>query len=68
PPLWNSLESAKEQIHYGHGYCDILKISDNEIQFLSGKEDYDEGIQWLTRLYPIPLVLLTLGSEGSRAY
>ena len=68
PPLWNSLESAKEQIHYGLGYCDILKISDNEIQFLSGKEDYDEGIQWLTSQYPIPLVLLTLGSEGSRAY
>ena len=36
PPLWNSLESAKEQIHYGLGYCDILKISDNEIQFLNG--------------------------------
>lgn len=45
PPLWKSLDTAKEMMEYGFGYCDILKISDNEIQFVSGKEDYDEGIQ-----------------------
>ena len=28
----------KEQMEYGFGFCDILKISDNEIQFVSGKE------------------------------
>lgn len=68
PPLWDDLENAKEQIRYGLGYCDILKISDNEIQFISGIEDYDEGIKWLQEQYHIPLILLTLGSEGSRAY
>ena len=41
PPLWSSLELAKEQMEYGFRYCDILKISDNEIQFVSGKEDYE---------------------------
>lgn len=30
-PLWNSLDDAKEQVLYGLGECDILKISDNEI-------------------------------------
>lgn len=68
PPLWDSLENAKEQICYGLGFCDILKISDNEIQFISGKDDYDEGVKWLEDQYHIPLVLLTMGSEGSRAY
>lgn len=68
PPLWSSLELAKEQMEYGFGYCDILKISDNEIQFVSGKEDYDEGIAYLQDRYHIPLILLTLGKEGSRAY
>lgn len=68
PPLWDDLENAKKQIRYGLGYCDILKISDNEIQFISGIEDYDEGIKWLQEQYHIPLILLTLGSEGSRAY
>lgn len=68
PPLWKSLDTAKEMMEYGFGYCDILKISDNEIQFISGKEDYDEGIQYLIDKYNIPLIFLTLGKDGSRAY
>ena len=48
--------------------CDILKISDNEIQFVSGKEDYDEGIAYLQEKFHIPLILLTMGKDGSRAY
>lgn len=68
PPLWSSLELAKEQMEYGFGFCDILKISDNEIQFVSGKEDYDEGIRCLQEKYQIQLILLTMGKDGSRAY
>ena len=68
PPLWSSLDLAKEQMEYGFGKCDILKISDNEIQFVSGKEDYDEGIAYLQEKYNIPLILLTMGKDGSRAY
>ena len=68
PPLWSSLDLAKEQMEYGFGKCDILKISDNEIQFVSGKEDYDEGIAYLQETYNIPLSLLTMGKDGSRAY
>lgn len=47
-------------MEYGFGKCDILKISDNEIQFVSGKEDYDEGIAYLQETYNIPLILLTM--------
>ena len=68
PPLWKSLDEAKEQICYGLAHCDVLKISDNEIQFVSGKEDYDEGIRYLQEKYQIPLIFLTMGKEGSRAY
>lgn len=68
PPLWESMEEAKKQMEYGFGVCDILKISDNEIRFVSGKEDYDEGIRYLQETYNIPLILLTMGKEGSRAY
>ena len=68
PPLWSSLDLAKEQMEYGFGKCDILKISDNEIQFVSGKEAYDEGIAYLQETYNIPLILLTMGKDGSRAY
>ena len=68
PPLWNSLDDAKKQMEYGFQYCDMLKISDNEIQFVSGKEDYDEGIRYLQDKYNIPLIFLTMGKDGSRAY
>ena len=67
-PLWDSLEEAKAQVQYGLNYCDILKISDNEIQWFTGKEDYDEGIALLQSQYHIPLVLLSMGKDGSRAY
>ncbi len=67
-PLWHSLDEAREQILYGMAHCQILKISDNEIQWLSGREDYDEGIAWLRSQFNIPLILLSLGKEGSRAY
>jgi len=68
PPLWSNLELAKKQMEYGMNYCDILKIADNEIRFLTGFDDYDEGIKYLQDKYHIPLILLTLGKDGSRAY
>ena len=68
PSLWDSLGHAKEAMEYGCSVCDILKISDNEIQFISGKEDYEEGIAYLLDKYQISLILLTLGKDGSRAY
>ena len=68
PPLWPNLEVAKENILELMAHCDILKISDNEIHWLSGKEDYDEGIAWLRSQFDIPLIFLTLGKDGSRAY
>ncbi|MBR5598041.1 MAG: carbohydrate kinase [Lachnospiraceae bacterium] len=68
PPLWDSLENAKEQVLYGLQYCDILKISDNEIQWLTGEEDYTDGVNWILDRYEIQLILVSMGKEGSRAY
>lgn len=66
--LWDSLDTAKEQFAYGMQYCDVLKISDNEIQWFTGKEDYEEGVKALQDTYHIPLIFLSLGRDGSRAY
>ena len=68
PPLWSSMELAKEQMEYGFSYCDVLKIADNELEFVSGMTDYDDGIRYLRERYHIPLILLTMGRHGSRAY
>ena len=35
--LWDSLDKAREKIAYGISECDILKISDNEIQWFTGE-------------------------------
>ena len=68
PPLWSSLEMAKEKIAYGLSVCDILKISDNEIEFMTGTTDIDKGIAQIREKYDIPLVFATLGRDGSKAY
>lgn len=67
-PLWNSLDDAREQVLYGLQQCDILKISDNEIQWLTGEYDFTEGVRWINMRYHIPLILVSMGKEGSRAY
>lgn len=67
-PLWKSLEDARQEIAYGLAHCDILKISDNEMEFMTGTTDYTAGVAKLRESYSIPLILVTLGKEGSRAY
>lgn len=67
-PLWNSLEDARKEIEYGLSKCDVLKISDNEVEFLFGTTDYDKGAALLREKYNIPLILITMGKDGSRAY
>ena len=68
PPLWNSLEDARREIEYGMTKCDVLKISDNEVEFLFGTTDYDKGAALIREKYNLPLVLITMGKKGSRAY
>lgn len=67
-PLWDDLEDARREIVYGMEHCDILKISDNELTFLTGETDLKKGAEQLRQQYDIPLVLVTLGADGSRAY
>lgn len=67
-PLWESEADAKKAIWYGIGECDVLKIADNEIKWLTGIEDYDEGVQMIKERSNVKLVNVTLGNEGSLAY
>lgn len=68
PPLWESEEKAKEKIRYGLSVCDILKISDNEITFMTGEEDLEKGVRMIIDEYDIPIVFATFGPDGSKAY
>ncbi len=67
-PLWDSLQDAKDAMAYGFARCDMLKIADNEVQFVSGEEDLDAGVTYLQDTFHIPVIFLTMGGAGSRAY
>lgn len=69
PPLWSDLEEARAQIEYGLSRCDILKIADNELEFMTGETDFDRGAAILRSKYPnIRLFNVTAGAEGSYSY
>ena len=62
-PLWPNDEAAKEQIEWGLHQSDIVKISDEEIEFLWGLSP-EEGAQKLLKEYGVRLVYATLGPKG----
>ena len=69
PPLWYDLQEAREQIAWGLSRCDILKIADNELEFMTGEKDFDRGAGKLQKDYPnIRVLNVTAGAEGSYGY
>ena len=66
--LWRSLEEAHEQVAWGLQQADVVKISDNEITWFTGMDNYDEGIAFLQKEYPnLKLICLSMGGDGSKA-
>lgn len=66
--LWKDKRALRKCVLWGLEHCNILKVSDNEIQWLTEKEDYSEGAAWIRERYDISLILLSMGKDGSRAY
>lgn len=67
-PLWNDEQEAQKAIWYGIEHCDVLKIADNEIRWLTGQEDFDKGIEKIRGRASVKLINVTLGREGSISY
>ena len=68
-PLWDDFGEAKRQIAWGLAQCDILKISDNELLFMTGEEDFSAGAAMLKQQYPnIRLLNVTAGPDGSHCF
>lgn len=67
-PLWKNLDDAHAKMEYGLKNCDILKISDDEIQFFTGKKSVDEGLLEIANRFPKKLICGTLGAKGSKTY
>ena len=69
PPLWENLEDAREAIAWGLAQCDILKIADNELEFMTGETDFCKGAAILHQKYPnIKILNVTAGADGSYSF
>ena len=65
-PLWPSLEAAKEQMLEAMVWPHVVKVSEEELEFLTGTSDLLDGSDKLMKAYPnIRLVAVTRGAEGS---
>lgn len=69
PPLWDDLEDARKAIAWGLAQCDILKIADNELLFMTGEEDFYKGAAILQQKFPnIKVLNVTAGADGSYSF
>jgi fructokinase len=67
--LWSDAESAREGIKTGLKYADILKVSDEELEFLTGEKDSEKGVKRILESVPnVKLVNVTLGAAGCYTY
>lgn len=66
-PLWPDREQLRQTVWQFLPLTHILKLSDEELPFLTGTEDIEAA---LPRLFTgdVQLVLYTCGSKGARAY
>ncbi|CAL5343927.1 unnamed protein product [Camellia sinensis] len=69
-PLWPSAEAARKGIMSIWDQADVIKISEEEISFLTGGDDpYDDNVVLEELFHPnLKLLLVTEGSEGCRYY
>lgn len=63
PPLWPSLDAARREITAAIELCDVIKISETELEFITGTQDLYEGAREILARGP-ELVAVTLGPQG----
>ena len=62
-PLWKDLEEAKKQLIWGMTMADVVKISDEEVEFLWGL-GVEEGADYILKNFGVKLVFVTCGADG----
>lgn len=62
-PLWSDLADAKQQLLWGLSQADVVKISDEEVEFLFGLSP-EEGAEHILEKYGVKLVFVTCGAKG----
>lgn len=63
-PLWSSMDECKKQLLWGLSQADVVKISDEEVEFLFGCTP-EEGADKLLNEFGVTLAMVTLGPNGA---
>ncbi len=64
PPLWDSLETARSEILAGLELADLVKVSEEELVFLTNNQNLKSAAEQLFHAYPMQLLAVTLGPKG----
>ncbi|GIQ71094.1 carbohydrate kinase [Xylanibacillus composti] len=64
PPLWSDLENAKRKIEAGMQLADFVKLSEEELHFLTGTNDLELGTNRIAERFRTPLMFVTLAERG----
>lgn len=62
-PLWKDLDFARQQLIWGMTKADVVKISDEEVEFLWGL-GVEEGARFVLDHFDVKLVFVTCGADG----
>ena len=66
-PLWNDVKELYNAVHEFMPMAHILKVSDEELEFLTGKTDIKDSLEDLF-VGDVKMVIYTKGSEGAECY
>ena len=66
--LWPNRNEAKEQLNSVLNKCDILKVSKEELEFISSKKEIEKGLEIIKSKYNISLIFITVGGKGAYFY
>lgn len=68
PVLWKNENEARKWMLYGCSVCNILKVEESELFFITQRSTVEESVAYLKQRYAIRLILVTSGEKGSSAY
>lgn len=63
-PLWSSMELAREQMLWGLRHADVVKIGQDELEFIFEGQDFKDSAKKLVEDFGVKLVFATMGKEG----
>lgn len=61
-------DQSSDVLRQALAQCDVLIVNENQVRQLTGRSDYDDGVDDLIEEFHIPLIILNMGASGSAAF